>query len=433
MVHKDFNSEQMQDSEHKNVPSAESTPIRVEEHKDNTFTLEIEQSEEDIKKELGLIDNTEAAPGSGLMKDDNSGPTLDATKPAKDLQSDTASTMGNYTGFCPSAMPTPLMDHSTVDVSSGPPPMPPLPSVLPSSTLSISERPDPQSIITHFDIVHHHMERSAVTLHQSLAASMEVMMEKIMKKIDESAYLARTNEKEHIRMLENMAQEAAGMRKHIEGLTVKLDEIEKTNMKTLSDRLQTVIHVNTKMYKTIETMAGKIGELEKQLASTQENHQKQQMQVQRELRLLQQFHRSDTPLENNNFNNIIHYNDSIQTASQQSPGHISSHGTSVSASAATVTPASFTAQAMPSVPATMSWPSYNYNYGYNYSTSPSFPISRQQFEQMDPQSRRAFVTDHALQIASPDISHHPAFAMNATNGNGGASGGYEQGYGYGLR
>ena len=433
MVQGDFNSDQMQDLEYKNASSAESTPIRVEEHKDNTFTFEIGQSEIDIVKDSELTDNVEMAPKSGLVEDDISSPAMDSAMPAKDLQPDASSIMGNFTGFCPSAMPTPLMGHSPAGMMSRPPSIPPLPSVLPSSTLPASDRPDPQSIITHFDIVHHHMERSAMTLHQSLAASMEVMMEKITKKIDESARSAKMSENEHVRMLKSVAQEAAELRKPIEKLTVKLDEIEMTSMKTLNDKLQTVVHVNTNMYKTIEAMAAKIGELEKQFVSTQESHQKQQLQVQRELRQLHHFQRSDTPVENHNFNNANHYNDSVQTASQQPPSHLSSLGTSASASAATLTPASFTAQAMPSVSATMSWPGYNYNYGYNYPTSPSFPISRQQFQQMNPQSRRAFITDHALQIASPDISHHPAFAMNAANGDGGANGCYEQGYGYGLR
>ena len=432
-VCKDINSEQMQYLEHKNIPSVESTPIRVEEHKDETFTFEIGQSENDITKESDLMDNVGMATNIGLMRDDNSSPAIDVTMSAEDLQPDTSSTMGNFTGFCLSAMPTPLMGHSQVDITNHPPPMPPLPSTLPSGTLSVSDRPDPQSIITHFDIVHHHMERSAMTLHQSLAASMETMMEKITKKIEESAQLARTSENEHVRVLKNVTQEAAELRKPIEKLAVKLDEIEKTNIKTLSDKLQTVVHVNTKMYKTMEAMAAKIGELEKKLESTQDIQQKQQLQVQRELRQLQHIQRSETPFENHNFNNTGNYNSSVQTASQQSPTHLPPLGTSASASGATATSANFTAQSMPSMPATVSWPSYNYNYGYNYSSPPTFSLSRQHIQQMDPQSRRAFVSEHALQLASPDISQHPAFAVNATNGDGGASGFYEQEYGYGLR
>ena len=438
-AYKDMKSEQMLEAKQKSVPSAESTPLHVEEHKDNTFTFGLGQSESNMNNELGITEEASMPARSAMIKDEMSTPGTRAIASPMNMQHEMNSIMGDFTGFCPSAVPTPLMDNHPAGMLDHLPPLPPLLPALPSGSHSVSDRPDPQSIITHFDIVHHHMERSAVTLHQSMTASMDVMMANILKRIDESAQATRLNETQRIENTKNLVKEVEGLKKSIEGLAVKVDGINKTTIKGMGDKLQTVVSANAKMGKTMEAMASKIGELEKKLESSQANQQERQTQLQKDLRELQHYQRSDTPLESNKFGGINNFSGSAQTTLQHSPTHVSPIRSAVSASMA----ATSTAPPFPSVPATMSWPGYDYNYSYNYTTPAAFPLSRQQFQQMDPQSRRAYVANHALQLATPDISQHPAFAGSGLSGGSGASlsgaassangGYYEHGYGYGAR
>lgn len=445
MANKDIKSEQMLEPEFRNVSSTESTPIHVEEHKDNTFTFEIKQSDKSMASEPGVMSEAAMPAGSRTMKDEKWTAPIDAVVSPKKVQHEMSSIMGDFTGFCPSAVPTPLMGNHPTDMMDHPPPLPPLPPALPSSTISMSDRPDPQSIITHFDIVHHHMERSAVNLHQSLAISMDEMMAIITKKIDESVRLAKSDDAQRNKNINALMQEVVGLKKPIDSLALKVDEIDKATVRLLNDKLQTVIHVNAKINKTIEAMAAKIGELEKKLESVQEGQHARQLQVHKELRELLHHQRPDTPLESHLFSSANDHHGSAQTALQHSPTHLHPLGTAASASAsapATAVRTTSTAPSFPSIAATVSWPAYNYNYNYNYPTTAAFPLSRQQFQQMDPQSRRAYVADHALQLTSPDISQHPAFALNGVNGSsstgvtfgsGSAGDYYEQGYEYGAR
>ena len=426
-------NEDMFNAEQKNASSVESTPLQVEEHKDNTFSFGLGQGDSKIKHEQGMTEEISMPDRSDMIKDAIPIPASNDLASPKNMQQEINSIMGDYTGFCPSAVPTPLMGNHPAGVVNQPPPLPPLPPALPSASLTVSDRPDPQSIITHFDIVHHHMERSAVTLHQSLAASMDIMMGNIMGKIDESVQITKSNGGQRAKNIKNVAVEVEGLKRTIEELATKLNEANKATLKALSDKLQTIVIANAKTSKTVEAIAGKVGELEKKLESTQASQQEGQLQVQRELRQLQHLQRADTPLENNRLVSTSN-NGSAQATMQRSPTHASPTRTAASASVTTTS----AAPPFSSVPATISWPGYDYSYSYNYTAPPAFPLSRQQLQQMDPQSRRAYVTNHAMQLATPDISQHPAFAGSGVSGgngsaNGANSGYYEHGYGYGSR
>ena len=425
----------MFEAKKKNASSVESTPLQVEEHKDNTFTFELGQSNDEIKQEHEMTDEISIPDRPEMVKDEVLTPSSNDIASPKNMQQEINSIMGDFTGFYPSAVPTPLMGTHPAGMLDNPPPLPSVPPALPSGSLAMSDRPDPQSIITHFDIVHHHMERSAMTLQQSLASSMDIMMAEILKKIDESAQTKKSSEAQRAKTVKNLVGEVESLKKSIEGLATKVDDVSKTIIKALNDKLQTVVHANAKTSKTVEAMAGKIGELEKKLESMQASQQERQLHIQRELRQLQHYQCPDTPLENSRLDNTKIFNGSAQgTIMQHSPTHASPIKTATSASMT----ATSTAPPFTPVPTTMSWPGYDYSYSYNYTAPPAFPLSRQQLQQMDPQSRRAYVTNHAMQLATPDISQHPAFAGTGVGGGNGSgstvnNGFYEHGYGYGAR
>ena len=330
------------------------------------------------------------------------------------------------TGSCPSAMPTPLLGYCPP--SSMPSMM--LPSDLPSGPLSLANSPDPNSIITHFDIVHHHMERSAVSLHNAMMTSMDVATANITRKIEEGNTSARVKELEKAKAFKLLEGKVEALMVPLESLSTKVANVEKSVVDALHDRIETVVKSNKKMNNTIDMLASRIGELEKKLDRAQQQQQ-------------QLSHRK-TPRYNRRTDSLQDSNNIVRTASSQSPPIMSSiqasrnaavneQGLSYSSSASkrmssTAPPSTGinAAVTMPS-PTTMAYHYYNY-------AAPTVALSRQQLQQMDKESRRAYMQAQALQYGTPDLNQHPAFASDKSMGSGGVDDGYYlQDYGYGLR
>lgn len=166
----------------------------------------------------------------------------------------------------PSAVPTPLFNrhnfpHPPPDMPISPPPVP---AFLPTPPPDFVVMPSVNDLITHFDVLHHHLQEIAHTLHQSQHATREQVANLVLRKFEDFAKSNGEQLGDLKEQLGAVGEKLAGTSGLAEELAGKVDKLGTTVQDDFAAEIKKAVESSNRGVLTkLESLTSRITEIEK--------------------------------------------------------------------------------------------------------------------------------------------------------------------------
>lgn len=225
--------------------------------------------------------------------------------------------------------------------------------------------PDPDSIITHFDIVHHHMDRSAATTQRAVLMAREDCAAAIGRKHEEAMILLNKHKSEIEEGISELEGKVEKLSKPCQKIITGVQKVEERLAGGVVEKLDAILKSNAELSSTVNEISVRMRELERKLEAI--------------TTLPDKYQRAGPAMAHGR-------------QSPQSPTPMANYSAATSMYPIVSPPASRTM---------MPW------------AAVGIPVARHQLHHMDTNSRRAYFANHGHHIGTPDLSQHPAYHNGA--------------------
>ncbi len=190
----------------------------------------------------------EPSPSNSTLADHESyGRSIDLTHLLRGDHAKPVTTDKSYDLPFPSALPAPLYGHMNGGV--------PL----------MASPPDPANILTHFDVVHHHLRDATSSVHRSITMAREDVTASVLAKHEDSLKVLEEHFGDMRAQLNAVEHNMGRVTGECETQTAKLDKIVDTIKHDVVDVLTKSAKANADLAAKLDAMNNRIRELEKKL------------------------------------------------------------------------------------------------------------------------------------------------------------------------